>query len=52
MVLMSENIDDMQRSLDNLKTYCDKWGISVNTEKKTPKRTESEGSDRLNQLVQ
>ena len=33
MVLLSESPSDLQHSLDNLKVYCDKWGLSVNTEK-------------------
>ena len=49
MVLMSENIDDMQRSLDNLKTYCDKWGISVNTEKTKVMVFRKRGALRVNE---
>lgn len=33
MVLLNEPQEDLKRSLDNLKTYCDKWGLHVNTEK-------------------
>ena len=32
-VLFAESSDDMQILLDGLKAYCDKWNISVNTEK-------------------
>ena len=32
-VLFAESPDDMQILLDGLKAYCDKWNISVNTEK-------------------
>ena len=32
-VLFAESPDDVQILLDGLKAYCDKWNISVNTEK-------------------
>ena len=32
-VLFAESPDDMQILLDGLKMYCDKWSISVNTDK-------------------
>ena len=32
-VLISYSIERLQKLLDNMKTYCDKWGIIVNTDK-------------------
>ena len=32
-VLFSYSIEGLQKLLDNMKTYCDKWGITVNTDK-------------------
>ena len=33
MVVLGKNEDDLQRSLNLLEKYCDKWGLTVNTEK-------------------
>ena len=33
MVILGRNRDDLQRSLDLLKTYCDTWGLTVNASK-------------------
>ena len=32
-VLISETPEGLQRSLDSLHTYCNKWNLKVNTEK-------------------
>jgi len=33
MVLLGETAEHLQHSLDNLKLYCDKWGLEVNVDK-------------------
>ena len=33
MVVLGKDKDDLQRSLNLLEKYCDKWGLTVNTEK-------------------
>ena len=33
LILFSESKDGLQQSLDNLKEYCDKWQLEVNTTK-------------------
>jgi len=33
MVIFGKTAQDLQNSLDQLKTYCDKWGLAVNTKK-------------------
>jgi hypothetical protein len=33
LVLLGDNIGHLQRLLDNLSTFCSKWGLSVNMEK-------------------
>ena len=33
MVIFGKNIEDLQNSLNILKSYCDKWGLEVNTSK-------------------
>ena len=33
MVILSENPNDLQNSLNKLLDYCNKWGLEVNTEK-------------------
>ena len=34
MVILGKDRDDLQKSLDRLEHYCNKWGLQVNTEKK------------------
>ena len=34
MVIMGKDRNDLQKSLDLLERYCNKWGLQVNTEKK------------------
>ena len=33
MVILSENPNDLQNSLNKLLSYCNKWGLEVSTEK-------------------
>ena len=33
MVILGKDRDDLQKSLDRLEHYCNKWGLQVNTEK-------------------
>ena len=33
VVLMADNIGHLQHSLDNLASFCNKWGLTVNMEK-------------------
>ena len=33
MVILGKDRDDLQKSLDRLEYYCNKWGLEVNTEK-------------------
>ena len=33
MVLMTSSPSGLKKCLDNLHKYCDKWGISINTDK-------------------
>ena len=33
MVLIGKSVEELQTSLTNLFTYCEKWGLEVNTEK-------------------
>ena len=33
MALISTSREGLQQALDNLKEYCDKWGLTVNIEK-------------------
>lgn len=33
MVIVGKDRNDLQRSLDILNSYCNKWGLAVNTEK-------------------
>ena len=33
MVILGKDRNDLQRSLDLLNSYCNKWGLAVNTEK-------------------
>ena len=33
MVLIGKSVEELQTSLQNLLTYCEKWGLEVNTEK-------------------
>ena len=33
MVILGKDRDDLQKSLDRLKYYCNKWGLKVNSEK-------------------
>ena len=33
MVILGKDSDDLQKSLDRLEHYCNKWGLQVNTEK-------------------
>ena len=33
MVILGKDRNDLQRSLDILNSYCNKWGLAVNTEK-------------------
>ena len=33
MVIVGKDRNDLQRSLDLLNSYCNKWGLAVNTEK-------------------
>jgi len=33
VVIFGKNLQDLQHSLDLLKTYCDKWGLAVNIDK-------------------
>ena len=33
LIILSENIEGMQKALDNLLHYCDKWKLNINTDK-------------------
>ena len=33
MVLIGKSVEELQTSLQNIFTYCEKWGLEVNTEK-------------------
>ena len=33
LVLLSESAEGLQRCLNNLQTYCEKWSLTINTEK-------------------
>ena len=33
LVLMSSSPSGLQKCIDNLNEYCDKWGLSINTDK-------------------
>ena len=33
MLILGKDRDDLQKSLDRLEYYCNKWGLEVNTEK-------------------
>ena len=35
MVIIGNSVTDLQNSLNELQSYCDKWGLQVNVAKKT-----------------
>ena len=33
VVLLADNVGHLQQSLDNLASFCNKWGLAVNMDK-------------------
>lgn len=50
MVVLGKDKDDLQRSLNLLEKYCDKWGLTVNTDKTKIMVFRNRGGLRNNEL--
>jgi hypothetical protein len=49
MVIFGKSIEELQSNLNNLKLYCDKWGLEVNTDKTKTMGFRKRGSIRENE---
>jgi hypothetical protein len=52
MVIFAKSIEQLQSNLNNLKLYCNKWGLEVNTDKtKTMFLGREEASEKIKMVI-